>query len=129
MKLMKLFLSLTLTLFCCTAFAHENKHFLIGLNGTGESAETAFIVEVSSDDLNDICVMSDEGEVYLKVDKIVAVPKEALLAYMPNTAAEAIANSFQENKYPMYECLNGHPAPNGDGWCNNKKCIFFRNMK
>lgn len=63
-------------IFCCASYAHENNYILVGQNGADECTQTAFVLELVGDDLGNHVIMNDNGEIYLKVDKIVAIPKE-----------------------------------------------------
>ncbi|MCI0381939.1 MAG: hypothetical protein L0207_02665 [Chlamydiae bacterium] len=69
MKFMK---SIVFFLFiiCCSSYANEDKYVLIGQNGN----ETAFVLELE-DNLGDNIQVTENGEVYLKVDRVFAVRK------------------------------------------------------
>lgn len=68
-------------IFCCASYAHENNYIFVGQNGADESAQTAFILELLGDDLENHVMMNENGEMYLKVDKIVAIPKETFIRF------------------------------------------------
>lgn len=76
MKLMKLCSVLLFLIFFSTTYADENKYIFIGQNGHGESAKTAFVLEITAEDCNNVIAMNENGEVYLKADNIVAISKE-----------------------------------------------------
>lgn len=66
------------SVFCFTSYASENKHFFIGQTGSGESVRTAFILEVTADNFLDHMQITENGEVFLKADQVLAIPKETL---------------------------------------------------
>lgn len=63
------------------SYANENKYIFIGQNGNGHERKVAFILELAEDDLGDNFQIKKGGEVYLKVDKIVSVPKDAFAIF------------------------------------------------
>lgn len=78
---------------CCTAYADENKYIFVGQNENEGFAKTAFILELVGDDLENHVQINGNGEVFLKVDKIVAVPKEVFshFAQHANTGEQSYA--------------------------------------
>lgn len=57
------------------AYAHENEYVLVGQNHHDGQADTAFVLELVGDNVDDYVHINESGEVYLKVDKIVAIPR------------------------------------------------------
>ena len=105
MKLMKFFSLLMFVILCCTTYAHENKYIFIGQNGSGESVQTAFVLEISAEEMNDICLMNEDGEIRLKADKVTRVPVDELANFFnvtscspAETATEAAENSVTDNE-------------------------------
>jgi len=87
-----------LTILCCTSYAHENKYIFVGQNGNEGSP--AFILELLGSEAEQYCHISDSGEVYLKVDKIVAIPKNSLKLFTqmvtPSSAQNVSLASMQD---------------------------------
>ena len=79
MKIIPFIACSLLSLFC---YAEENTHIFIGQNNHNGSYKTAFILELMNEDLTKNILINDQGEIYLKVDHIVAIPKENLLHFM-----------------------------------------------
>ncbi len=79
MKLIKtLFIFLFLTAIF-TSYAHENKHIFVGKTGQGDDEKVSFILNLLDDEVEKYIHVSEEtGEIFLKVDNIVSVPKAAL---------------------------------------------------
>lgn len=88
------------------AKANENKYVFVGQKGN----ETAFVLDIISDDMENSVSIAENGEVWIKVDKIVAIPKDQLAQcanhdqpFEENTAATLLPcflmsnASFQEN--------------------------------
>ncbi len=59
-------------------YAHGNEYILIGKNQTDKSGRPAFILEMSENNLENTIRIGENGEVFVKVDTIFAIPKEAL---------------------------------------------------
>lgn len=77
---MKFIRSISFFLFliiCSASYAHENKYIFVGQNNEGK---TAFVLELV-DDLGDNIQINENGEVYIKVDKIIAVTEENVTEY------------------------------------------------
>lgn len=129
MKLMKFFSVLMFCIFCCTTYAHENKHIFIGQNGSGESAKTTFLLEVfSTEDLNNSFVMNEDGEIYLKADQIVSIPKEMLADFAlmgtlnaQNFAEGAILGRREPVQIRCPQCKMYYTPQPGQG-CPNREC-------
>lgn len=79
---------------CSISYTDENKYVFVGQNESEGCAKTAFILELIGEDLSDHIQISENGEMYLKVDKILAIPKEALA---PTTYFASAAHSFDVN--------------------------------
>jgi predicted ATP-binding protein involved in virulence len=71
------------TLLSCVSYAQENTQILIGQNGH----KTAFILEVVGEEN---LFVNDKGEIYLKADNIVVVPKENLLNFMAASSVKEL---------------------------------------
>jgi hypothetical protein len=76
MRLIKVVSFCLFAILCCISHAHENKYIFVGQNGADECSQTVFILELVGDDPGNHVMINDNGEIYLKVDKIVAIPKE-----------------------------------------------------
>ena len=74
----------------CVSYAQENTHIFVGQNDENGSAKTAFILELVGEDANDHVLMNDKGELYLKVDRIVAIPKDNLFNFMAFSGAQEL---------------------------------------
>lgn len=108
--------------FNCLSHASANTHVFIGQQQDGASMKTAFILELLDEDLERSVMYNEDGELFLKADKIMAVPKEALIPFLtrqPN-------NETIRDEYTLNECPNGHPSRHGDGKCNQRACPHFR---
>ena len=121
MKLMKFISFFLLLIGYSTSYAHENKYIFIGQNGDGESAKTAFVLEVIDDELESNFHVNEAGEIYLKVDRVVAVPKEAL-SHMSH---------LSNNTQPLYFSLSHIDGDNQENYgeqevrCRNPKCRYY----
>lgn len=70
-----------------SAVAHENKYVFVGQNGT----ESVFTLEIIGDLPADRIQIDLDGEVHIKVDKIIAIPKETF-----SQLSEASAQSMDQ---------------------------------
>ena len=126
MKLIKLVSLFLFTIISCTTFADENKYIFVGQNEMAESTETAFILEVADGALENHVHISENGEIYLKVDKIVAIPKSSLFNFQSsgNSFSQSIQHSLRRDPPNLsWRC----PKPNCEivnAWFNTtcKKC-------
>jgi hypothetical protein len=75
MNFRKSMLFIFFAVFSCQSYAHENEYVLVGQNSYDGQADTAFVLELVGDNLEDYVHINENGEVYLKVDKIVAIPR------------------------------------------------------
>ena len=108
---------------CYTSYASENTYVLMGQNEKGDS--TTFLLELMDSDIEQYCHISENGEIHLKADKIIAIPKSShAIATSPRTAESM--HSEPDSAYTLLECPNGHPSTHGDGRCNQRSCPFFR---
>lgn len=75
MRCVKLVCFLIATLITCISYANtnENKYVFVGQTGN----ETSFVLEIIDDNMDNIAI-NENGEVWIKVDKIIAVPKAEL---------------------------------------------------
>ena len=90
----------------CTSYANENKYIFIGQNDYEGGKKTAFILEVLEEDLENIVQINGEGEISLKVDGIISMPKD--------TFSRIISLNAFENSYEDKEIR-----------CKNKNCRYF----
>jgi hypothetical protein len=124
----------------CKSYAHENKYVFVGQNEGNGQAKTAFILELMGDDLENHVQISESGEVYLKVDNIIAVPKETFSNFASHGNAQGLYE-FEEDltqcgsrvvKPPKWQCPYcrlwwemGEKCTNGNcpknQWKKNKK--------
>ncbi len=130
MKSVKFLSFFLFAILCCTSYAHENNFVFVGQNGAGECTQTAFILELLGDNLENHVMINENGEVYLKVDKIIAIPKEAL-NHFPITAdtsfpgnGEVSLTKASRNDWSFKWTCPHCGRENGpfDGSCQNKKC-------
>jgi hypothetical protein len=77
MKLIRIISFFLFAAISCISYAKENKCIFIGQNEVGD-AKTVFILEMLGDDFDNYVHINEHREVYLKVDKILAVSKENL---------------------------------------------------
>jgi hypothetical protein len=61
----------------CISYAKENKSIFIAQNEVGD-AKTVLMLEMPGDDLENYVHINEQGEVFLKVNKLVAMSKETL---------------------------------------------------
>lgn len=123
MKLLKMCSFLMLLILFCTTYADENKYIFIGKNGNGESAKPAFILEVSAEDANSVFALSEGGEIHLKADQIVLLPKEALTNFSNEPVGES-ALAIDSGRNAGY-CQRGHDLCTRCGLCHNTKCWYY----
>ena len=76
MKFINFIFFLIFSIACYTSHANENKYIFVGQNGNEESSQPAFILQLNADALETFAFINENGEVYLKVDKITAISKE-----------------------------------------------------
>jgi hypothetical protein len=127
MKLMKFISFFLFAILCCTSYAHENKYIFVGQNENDNCAQTAFILELDGEDLEDHIQKKENGEVYLKVNKIIAVPKGTLIHFAnlvnatgsPNTAmaANAMVDNIDEEEVRCRGCRFTYYARPGHRDC------------
>jgi hypothetical protein len=80
---------------CCTFYANENKYVFVGQNGNDGLAKTVFVLELMGADLEQYVQINENGEVYLKVDKIVAIPKETFSHFASFCNSTMLTNASQ----------------------------------
>lgn len=112
---MKFLSFLLLTFSCFTAQASESKYIFIGQQENGDQSKAMFILDLMGDDIDSYAKINDNGEVYLKVDKITAIPRENFVHFAQNggcsTAAtqrtDSSASSLSnEDNQPDIMCYN-----------------------
>lgn len=128
MKLIKFISFFLFAVTCCISYADENKYIFVGQNGS--DGKTAFILELIGDELKNHVQISENGEVYLKVDKITAIPKEtfshfAHLANLRNASehSENVGN-FAGNAATTFLALNTIQDNYEDQEVRCPKCRF-----
>lgn len=96
MKFIRFFAFFLLVITCCTTYGNENKYVFVGQNENDGLAKTAFVLELIGDNLEQYFQINDNGEVCLKLDKIVAIPKETFshFAALAGSNSQTIATSF-----------------------------------
>lgn len=77
MKLIRVISFFLFAAISCISYAKENKCIFIGQN-EGDDAKTVFILEMLGDDFDNYIHTNEHGEVYLKVNKLLAISKETL---------------------------------------------------
>lgn len=75
MKLKKLVPFLLLLIFCFTSYAHENRCVIVGQNAKEE--KTTFVLEMSEDNWKNVHI-NENGEVYIRAEKIIVIPNNCL---------------------------------------------------
>lgn len=111
----------------CKSYAHENKYVFIGQNEGNGQAKTAFILELRGDDLENHVQISESGEVYLKVDKIIAVPKETFFHFASEgqelyVAEEDVTQCGSRVAPQKWQCPYCHHWWEIGEKCSNPKC-------
>jgi Zn finger protein HypA/HybF involved in hydrogenase expression len=114
MKFIKLCSFLLLAFFCYNIHAEENKYIFVGQNGSDSSAKTAFVLEITDENIDNVFLMNEAGEIYLKADKVVAVPKNLLMNFelasntsLVESATHALENGNESWKCPVCKAWNG----------------------
>lgn len=79
MKFIKTTLAFLSSITLFTGYAHENKQIFLGMTGHGKEEKVAFILNLLDEEVEKyLHISEDSGEVYLKVDSLVSMPKSAL---------------------------------------------------
>ena len=60
----------------CLSFANDNNYIFIGKNNDEQAEKTVFVLQLMSENFENYVHISDAGEVYLKVDKIVVMQQK-----------------------------------------------------
>lgn len=107
MKFTRIMSFFLFTVICCLSYADENKHIFIGQRGNGELEKTAFILELVEDDVENYVHISENGEVYLKVDKIIAISADNSV----NSLLAIESSNFQETVIPYGSRVSPQPKP------------------
>lgn len=69
----------------------EHQHVFLGQVQDGNnSAKTIFMLDLVGDDLENHVMITETGEVFLKVDKIVAIPRNQLFFYSDEVTNAAL---------------------------------------
>ena len=104
-----------------TGYGQVSESIFIGQNNENGQLQTAFILNIIGDCQEKDFIISEDGEVYLKVDKIIALPKEALYSGI-------FANSLMQNNngsIALSDSYNEGPTIQ----CKNQKCNYKYNPK
>ncbi len=117
MKFIKFSVFFLFGLTCFTTYGNENKYIFVGQNENEGTAKTAFVLELIGEDLNEYFQINDNGEVYLRVDKILAIPKETFSHFVH--LAETSSTAF-----PDLGQLNNHYREQ-EVWCRKCKRVYY----
>lgn len=123
MKFTKLVFFVLFAILCYSSHAHENEFVFIGQNENDGSERTAFILELLGEDLENHVLINENGEVYLKVDKIVAIPKEAFSHFIQSRhemSSESFGNFVGAMETPFLSLTK--TCPGTLVACKNYKC-------
>jgi hypothetical protein len=115
MKLMSRISFLIFAIICCTLHAQEKEHMDISNEGA------SLIKNISEERIYfslDQLWLEAEG-MYVDLQEKV-LPIEAL--YRDNKGYYTLI----KNRGERWQCEKGHPAPNGDGRCNQPDCPYAR---
>jgi hypothetical protein len=110
---------------CCTSYAHQNKYIFVGQNENDGVAKTVFLLELTEDNLGDHIQINESGEVYLKVDRIVAIPRESILNFA-FVKAQGVSNLAENAASPTLTLTP--PAEGIDEEyvkCKNRDCGHY----
>ncbi len=103
---------------CSTSYANENNFVLVGQNNSEE--KPAFILQLFAEELDQYFQINENGEVYLKADKVIAIPKEAL-SHLANV--NDLVNYSKENdeteRVKCTNCGTKYWATTGNRHCPN----------
>lgn len=116
---------LLFSILCCTAYAHENEYIIIGQNIENDQITTAFILQLFADDFENNIQINENGEVYLKVDKIFSIDKKVLANLISNEKLSdkaGLQNFLGSLNYSLI--AEQVPSHDNDEWiyCRNRKC-------
>ncbi len=85
MKAIRFFIPLLVALSSfAISHAGENGTVLVGQTETGGQTRVAFVLELLEQDIQNYCVVNEKGEVFLKVDRVIAMPNGALQSSLGN---------------------------------------------
>jgi len=89
----------------CTSYANENKYIFVGQNECEGSLTPCFILDPMTNFSEDQIMITDNGEIYLKVDQIIAIPREHFLienhSQLTRTANSSFFNHFNTQNISM----------------------------
>jgi Zn finger protein HypA/HybF involved in hydrogenase expression len=122
MKLITKLLTLFVAVFICSSHADENKQLFIGK--IGEKA--VFLLDVlEAGDLQNSMHISETGEVFIKVDQILALAKTEVSNFLATSQQLPTTNAFPEtalrDNEPDVQCWNCKHWY-GPRSCNGRKC-------
>lgn len=131
MNSIRSFLVFLFLVFWGTSYSIESKCVFVGQNASNDLATTVFVLEVMGDNLDEYMYMNQDGEVYLKADKISIFSKDqfskivnvseekSLTSAMPSLLMSSIDknsyggdknSSHRDDRFLVY-CPEGHPNP------------------
>jgi hypothetical protein len=124
MKYIRFLFLLTLS---CTVFAAENKHIFVGQIATNGVEKSVFLLNLLDEaDLQNCMAITEDGEVYIKVDKIVAIPQSEIANFLVTGLAPQYSGFnrlLAADESPEIQCRNSNCrywyAPRS---CNGRKC-------
>ena len=125
MTLMKYIFFFLFTVVSFTSYANDNTYILVGQNGS--EGKTAFVLELTCDDLGDNVQISENGEIYLKVDKIIAMPNGSYQnGFVNSYSAEAEENTIECGsrvyRPKRWQCPYCHHWWEMGERCKNEEC-------
>ena len=120
MTLIKRIFFFLFTVISFTSYANDNSYILVGQNGS--EGKTAFVLELTGDDLGDNVQISENGEIYLKVDKIIAMPSGFANAYSDAAAENTIECGSRVYKPEKWKCPYCYHWWEMGERCQNEKC-------
>src|ERR1700722_3797728 len=107
-----------------TSYDEESNHILVGQ----KDDKVVFLLEVVGNDFENNVIVTESGEVYLKADKILTVPKEALMNFVaasaPNTSAAEGMAQIDSGKEAGY-CQRGHDLCSICALCHKRGCYYY----
>jgi rubrerythrin len=89
--------------------AQENQYIFIGQTTNGEVPKTAFVLDLVDGDLTEHFKITENGELYLKVDKIFVVSKDQygqISTPFSNHPQSFLTLNTQNNDRPYIRCSN-----------------------
>ena len=107
----------------CTSYATDNnKYIFVGQNSQSGHEKTMFVLELMDEELENHFLINGNGEVYLKVDKIVAIPKEnpgsiSYFGSVQGTQPTSLQNSYEKLEVTCSKCRHHYTPRPGQRNC------------